>query len=269
MQTRAHAVPYSASPDLPPIFPARALCIISQTHQAHTSHPILPSSFALLPSHLNTRPALLDSDRQLSDRARTRLAALHAATLRAIVTQPVRNNAAPSARHLPQGLALGIHGLGVQITAASRLRLPSSIPDLRLHGPQPLSFLPLLRSLARSLLPGLTALFPFLPCSRLEPPNIDDGVWTYALVWLALERVRTCALPPISTTMVYERMRWCGSRSSACGTCTFCLASGQLQMRPAPRFPSPPHLFPRPACSASPHPAPPSLLLPSFPLCLA
>jgi hypothetical protein len=46
------------------------------------------------------------------------------------------------------------------------------------------------------LLPfSLSALVSFLPCNRLEPPDIDDndGVWTYALVWLALEHVQTCA----------------------------------------------------------------------------
>ncbi|KAJ7838032.1 hypothetical protein B0H14DRAFT_3870273 [Mycena olivaceomarginata] len=117
----------------------------------------------------------------LSDRAHPRLTTLHAATLRAIVPEPIRNNPARAARHLPQGLSLGIHRLD----------------------PQPSSFLPLLRSLAPSLLhspPGLTpsslsALLSFLPCNRLEPPDIDDddGLWTYALVWLALERVRTCA----------------------------------------------------------------------------
>ncbi|KAJ7349729.1 hypothetical protein DFH08DRAFT_958698 [Mycena albidolilacea] len=133
------------------------------THQALKSPPILPSSSTFPPSRLNIRPALLDSEPLLSNRADPRLAALHAATLRAIVPEPIRNNAAHAAWHLLQGLALGIHRLGVQITAASRLWLPSSIPDLWLHEPQPSSFLPLLHSLAPSLLrspPSLTPL-PF------------------------------------------------------------------------------------------------------------
>ncbi|KAJ7349743.1 hypothetical protein DFH08DRAFT_997023 [Mycena albidolilacea] len=139
----------------------------------------------------------------LSDRAHPRLAALHAAMLRAIVPEAIRNNAVRAARHLPQGLALGIHPLGVQITAASRLRLPSSIPDLRLREPQPSLFLSFAPSLTPSffvrrpvLLPSsLSALVSFLPCNRLEPPDIDDndGLWTYALVWLVLECVRTYA----------------------------------------------------------------------------
>ncbi|KAJ7795284.1 hypothetical protein B0H14DRAFT_3496079 [Mycena olivaceomarginata] len=189
VQTRAR--PCSAGPNLPvrclapAVGSARGLAI----HQAHTAPPILPSSSTHFPSHLNP-PALLDSGclRRLATLpyGRARYAAGRAPSSPA----SRGSHAARSARHLPQGLALGIHRLGVQIIANSPT--PSSSPDLR--------------SRARAA----RRLVPFLPWSRSERADINNtdncsgvrGIIVPEPVGADSQRPRTCPSPTRSAPLL-------------------------------------------------------------------